>query len=81
DNWRLHVFLGPITKLKTLLWGEETASRFERERRGFPDNAKLGGKLMRFTDAEMKLLSQQKIALLTAKMALFFVRATEKYQT
>ncbi len=20
DNWRLHVFLGPITKLKTLLW-------------------------------------------------------------
>ncbi|EPG7575760.1 DUF4123 domain-containing protein [Providencia rettgeri] len=49
DNWRLHVFLGPITKLKTLLWGEETASRFERERRGFPDNAKLGGKLMRFT--------------------------------
>lgn len=49
DNWRLHVFLGPITQLKTLLWGEETASRFERERRGFPDNAKLGGKLMRFT--------------------------------
>ncbi|MEX6397557.1 hypothetical protein AB6E88_10950 [Providencia hangzhouensis] len=32
-----------------MLWGEETASRFERERRGFPDNAKLGGKLMRFT--------------------------------
>lgn len=81
DNWRLHVFLGPITQLKTLLWGEETASRFERERRGFPDNAKLGGKLMRFTDAEMKMLSQQKIELLTAKMALFFVRATEKYQT
>ncbi|MBP6082018.1 MAG: DUF4123 domain-containing protein [Providencia sp.] len=81
DNWRLHVFLGPITQLKTVLWGEETASRFERERRNYPENAKLGGKLMKFTDSEMLMLSQQKIALLTAKMALFFIHATERYQT
>ncbi|HIE4757269.1 TPA: DUF4123 domain-containing protein [Proteus mirabilis] len=81
DNWRLHVFLGPISQLKTLLWGDEIVSRFERERRGFPDNAKLGGKLLKFTDSEMELLSEQKVKLLTSKVALFFVRATKKYNT
>lgn len=75
DNWRLHVFLGPITQLKTILWGEETASRFERERRDYPENAKLGGKLMKFTPSQYDAVNRVFERQFLEQLIYFFVRA------
>lgn len=80
DNWRLHTFLGPITKVATELWGGYMDANFEDQRRDYPETVKKSGKLMQFTESEMSQLSDIKKELLIAKMTLFFVRVTDRYQ-
>lgn len=73
DNWRLHTFLGPVTKLETNLWGNKKSDRFEARRKGYPERAGMRGMFMRFSAADYAKINtvfEQKLA---KKMAVYFL--------
>ncbi|MCU6238672.1 DUF4123 domain-containing protein [Morganella morganii] len=73
DDWRLHTFLGPVTKLETNLWGNKKSDRFEAQRKGYPEQATLRGMFMKFSAddyAKITTAFDQKRA---KKMAVYFL--------
>lgn len=73
DDWRLHTFLGPVTKLETNLWGNKKSDRFEAQRKGYPEQATLRGMFMKFSAddyAKINMVFEQKLA---KKMAVYFL--------
>ncbi|MEM8349930.1 DUF4123 domain-containing protein [Morganella morganii] len=73
DDWRLHTFLGPVTKLETNLWGNKKSDRFEEQRKRYPGQAVMRGMFMKFSAADyakINAVSEQKLA---QKMAVYFL--------
>lgn len=73
DDWRLHTFLGPVTKLETNLWGNKKSDRFEEQRKRYPEQANMSGMFLKFSAADYVKINnifEQKLA---KKMAVYFL--------
>lgn len=73
DGWRLHTFLGPVTKLETNLWGNKKSDRFEEQRKRYPEQANMSGMFLKFSVADyvkINKIFEQKLA---KKMAVYFL--------
>lgn len=75
DNWRLHNFLGPITKVETELWGEHTEANFKYQRQGYPETVKKSGKLMKLTQSEYEAINDSFVYQFIRKLNYFFLEA------
>ncbi|MBG3129413.1 DUF4123 domain-containing protein [Proteus mirabilis] len=74
DNWKLHVFLGPINKIGTELLGRYKESDFKSQRSYYPDNIKKHGKLMSFTKDEYEKINLNFECLFIKKMQFLFLK-------
>ncbi|HHX8749554.1 TPA: DUF4123 domain-containing protein [Morganella morganii] len=73
DDWRLHTFLGPVTKLETNLWGNKKSDRFEAQRKGYPEQATLRGMFMKFSADDYAKITMAFDQELAKKMAVYFL--------
>ncbi len=73
DDWRLHTFLGPVTKLETSLWGHKKSDRFEKQRKRYPEQAAMRGMFMKFSAADYAKINTVFEQRLAKKMAVYFL--------
>ncbi|WP_413483516.1 DUF4123 domain-containing protein [Morganella psychrotolerans] len=73
DNWRLHTFLGPVTKLETTLWGNEKSDRFEEQRKQYPEQANMSGMFLKFSSKEYDEIDKVFDQKQAEKMAVYFL--------
>lgn len=73
DDWRLHTFLGPVTKLETSLWGYKKSDRFEKQRKRYPEQAAMRGMFMKFSAADYAKINTVFEQRLAKKMAVYFL--------
>lgn len=74
DDWRLHTFLGPVTKLETNLWGNKKSDRFEAQRKGYPEQATQRGMFMKFSQQQYDAVGRTFSNKLAEKIAVFLSR-------
>lgn len=74
DDWRLHTFLGPVTKLETHLWGNKKSDRFEEQRKRYPEQATMRGMFLTFNQQQHDDIDQIFINRYVEKMAVFLSR-------
>ncbi|MEG0432911.1 MAG: DUF4123 domain-containing protein [Morganella sp. (in: enterobacteria)] len=74
DNWRLHTFLGPVTKLETTLWGNKKSDRFEEQREQYPEQANMSGMFLKFSQQQHDDISRIFISKYVEKIAVFLSR-------
>ncbi|MEY0267613.1 DUF4123 domain-containing protein [Morganella morganii] len=73
DDWRLHTFLGPVTRLETSLWGHKKSDRFEKQRKRYPEQAAMRGMFMKFSAADYAKINTVFEQRLAKKMAVYFL--------
>lgn len=73
DDWRLHTFLGPVTKLETSLWGHKKSDRFEKQRKRYPEQAAMRSMFMKFSAADYAKINTVFEQRLAKKMAVYFL--------
>lgn len=74
DDWRLHTFLGPVTKLETNLWGNKKSDRFEEQRKRYPEQANMSGMFLKFSQQQYDDINRIFINKYVEKIAVFLSR-------